>query len=103
MERYEYESDLLDFELVDPDLNPRLANEYEIGRQLDHPVIRKVHRLRRIKRWMALREVHLVMEFCEGRNLQDERPSAIVEVVRIFSEVAGGLAYMNARGFVHAR
>lgn len=77
-------------------------NEHTIGSQLDHPVIRKIHRLRRIKRWMALREIHLFMEFCEGRTVQEDRPTHIAEVVRVFAQVADALKYMNARGFVHA-
>ncbi len=78
------------------------TNEYEVARCLDHAVIRKVHDFRRIRRWISLREVHLVMEFCEGKTLQDQRPTSVRETVRIFGEVARGLAYMNAQGYVHA-
>ena len=77
-------------------------NEYEIGVNLDHPAMRRIHLMRRIKRWLVLREIHLVMEFCKGRTVQDERPRSIREVVRIFIEVAAGLTHMNAQGFVHA-
>ena len=77
-------------------------NEYEVGAELDHPVIRHIHRIRRIKRWMMLREVHLVMEFCQGGTVQDQRPTSVREAVRIFIHVAEGLTYMNAQGFVHA-
>jgi serine/threonine-protein kinase len=77
-------------------------NEYNIASRLDHPVIRKVYRLRRVRRWLRLREVHILMELCEGRTVQDERPESVVQAVRIFCDVAAALAYMNARGFVHA-
>ncbi len=32
LDLYRYESDMLNVELVDPDLNPRLANEFELGK-----------------------------------------------------------------------
>jgi len=78
------------------------VNEYKVATQLDHPVIRKIHRIHKIKRWLSLREVHLVMELCEGATVQGNRPRSVLEVMRIFTDVAGALAYMNARGFVHA-
>ena len=80
------------------------VNEYNVGSQLDHPVIRHVHRLRRIKRWLLLRvrEIHLFMELCHGHTVQENRPTCLVEVARIFGQVGRALEYMNAMGFVHA-
>jgi len=77
-------------------------NEYRIGSQLEHENIRRIYRLRRVKKWLSVREIHLVMELCEGRTVQENRPVELETVVDIFSRVAGSLAYMNARGFVHA-
>jgi len=77
-------------------------NEYEVGIHFDHPAVRRIYRLRKVKRWLSLREVHLVMEACEGRTVQENRPRSISEVVRIFRHVAKGLCHINARGYVHA-
>lgn len=77
-------------------------NELAISSQLDHPALRKVFRLRKIRRILAVSEVHMFMEYCEGRSVQDARPSDILTIVRIFSEVAAGMNYMNHKGFVHA-
>ena len=55
-----------------------------------------------LKRWLSLKEIHLVMEFCEGKSVQENRPQSVEQVVQIFSKVAGGLAHMNSRGYVHA-
>ena len=77
-------------------------NEFEVAQQLDHPVIRRIYDCRRLKKWFSLREVRLIMEYCEGTNVQEDRPDSVGETLRIFCEVAGALAYMNARGFVHA-
>jgi serine/threonine-protein kinase len=77
-------------------------NEYTVGSQLSHPVVRGIYRMRRIKHWLNLREIHLIMELCHGRTVQDDRPRDIGEVVRVFAAVSSGLAHMNAKGFVHA-
>jgi len=77
-------------------------NEYEVGCHLDHDNIRRVISLRKIKHWMTLREVHLIMEYCEGTTVQDEPPQDILQTAEIFSQVASAMAYMNSRGYVHA-
>jgi serine/threonine protein kinase len=77
-------------------------NEHDVGSQLDHPGIRHIYGMRRVKRWLRLREVHVMMEFCEGRSVQEDRPQDIRAALRIFLKVAAALAHMNARGFVHA-
>ena len=78
------------------------VNEHEIGSQLDHPAVRRVHRLLRVRRWLRLREVHVLMELCEGQTVQQRRPESVELTLRVFGRVADALAYMNARGFVHA-
>ena len=77
-------------------------NEYSVASALDHDVVRRVHRLRRVKHWLRLREIHLLMEFCEGKTLQENRPKSVRQTVRIYMQVAAGLVHMNARGYVHA-
>ena len=49
-------------------------NEYKVGSSLDHPVIRRIYDIRRVKQWLSLREIHLVMELCRGVTVQDSRP-----------------------------
>ncbi len=78
------------------------VNEYEIGLRFNHPAIRRVYDIRRVKRWLSLREIHLMMELCKGKTVQENRPGNVAEVVRIFVEVAVALAHMNSKGFVHA-
>ena len=78
------------------------VNEYEVGSDLDHEGIRHIYKMKRVKRWLQLREIHLLMELCQGINVQEARPDDIAEILRIFSDVARSLAYMNSRGYVHA-
>lgn len=78
------------------------VNEYEVGSRLDHEGIRHIYEIRRVKRWLTLKEIHLLMELCEGINVQEARPSSIKDILRIFRAAATSVGYMNARGFVHA-
>ena len=78
------------------------VNEYEVASKLSHPAIRKIPTIRRLKHWLSVREVHLVMEYCEGKTIQESVPDSHGEVIRVFHVVADALAHMNARGFVHA-
>lgn len=79
----------------------QVENEYEIGHQLDHEVIRHVHEIRRMKRWLSIREIHLLMEMCDGQTVATRRPGSIPEVLRIFLLVAQAAEYINSKGFVH--
>ena len=78
------------------------VNEYEIASRFKHPAIRRVFSLQRVKRWLSVREVLVIMEMCEGQTVQQNRPQTVQEAVRIFVEAAGALAHMNANGVVHA-
>ena len=77
-------------------------NEGHVGALFEHPVIRRIYKVHRIKRLLSLKEIHLVMEFCEGQTVQENRPQSVAETVRIFRQVAEALAHMNAKGYVHA-
>ncbi|RPI60371.1 MAG: serine/threonine protein kinase [Planctomycetaceae bacterium] len=77
-------------------------NEYDVGYRLDHPNLRHMVELRRIKSWLQLKEIHIIMELCEGQTVQENRPKSVLEALRIFMQVGAGLAYINAQGFVHA-
>ena len=78
------------------------ANEFHVAGQIDHPVVRKIFRLRRIRKLIRVCELHLYMELCEGRTVQERRPTEMDDVMHIFSQVAEGVAHMNRTGFVHA-
>jgi serine/threonine protein kinase len=89
----------------------QLRAEWEIGRKLDHPAIRKLlsfegegllNKLFRAKS----NDVGLVMELIDAPPLSDMmrqrmRPS-IPECIAIFHDVASGLQHMHDKGFVHA-
>jgi serine/threonine-protein kinase len=80
----------------------QVESELLVGQSMEHPAIRRVHELRRVRRWLRLAEVHLLMEYCPGQTVQQTPPESVEDAVRIFLRVADGLAYMNAQGWVHA-
>jgi len=77
-------------------------NEHAVANRLDHPSVRKIYDIRHIRRWLAVREIHLVMEYCRGRTVQDSRPQSVMDAVEVFSHVAAALEHMNSRSLVHA-
>jgi eukaryotic-like serine/threonine-protein kinase len=80
----------------------QVLNEVAIGQELDHPAIRKIHHLRRIRRLFSVSEMQVRMELCEGKTLQEHRPESIAESLRLFVPIAEAIHHMNAAGFVHA-
>jgi len=76
--------------------------EYAHASKLDHPNLRKVYNLKRIRKWLAVSEVQLMMEYCEGETIQNNRPQSVPRVLQIFTKVAEVLDHMNSRGIIHA-
>jgi eukaryotic-like serine/threonine-protein kinase len=76
-------------------------NEFEIASRFDHASLRKYYHIKRIRHWMQLTELHLVMELCDGQSCQANRPKDVPEVIRIFQDVASALGHMHSMGFVH--
>jgi len=77
-------------------------NEYEIGRQVQHPAVRAMHQLYRIRPFFRVKELHLVMEMFYGQTMESRRPSNALAVTRIFKQLVQGLEAMHAAGFAHA-
>ena len=80
----------------------QVETEYANSHKLNHPNLRKVHNLKRIRRWLAISEIQLMMEYCSGETIQNARPQSIPRIVEIFSTVASVLDHMNSRGIIHA-
>lgn len=78
--------------------------EYEIASKLDHPVIRKVERMVKKKTGLlgGVGELYLLMELVDGTSVDRNPPKTFEQAADIFEQVARGMAYMHAKGFVHA-
>jgi serine/threonine-protein kinase len=81
----------------------QLKDEYECGRLLDHPVIRKVFELRYVRRRLRINSAMLFMEYVDGMPMNaPEFSRPIPELLRLFIRAAEGLTAMHKAGFVHA-
>lgn len=77
--------------------------EFEVGSRLDHPNLRKVFWMRRVRSLLlAVREVHVLMEYCPGKSVQEKPPETVPAAVTAFLQVAAAIGHMNREGFVHA-
>lgn len=80
----------------------QVLNEYGVGSRLDHPNVRAVVKLIKHRRLFRMHAVSLLMELVDATPLDQRVPRTDVQAVRIFKQVAAGLAHMHKRGFVHA-
>jgi serine/threonine protein kinase len=78
------------------------VNEYEIASRIDHPTIRKVYKLKRRRVFLMTSEVFILMELVDGRNLVQQRPPLLADLVKVFAHVADGMGVMHKSGYVHA-
>ncbi|MDH3583406.1 MAG: serine/threonine protein kinase [Phycisphaerae bacterium] len=78
------------------------VNEFRVARAVDHPVLRKCYKLKRERNFFTVKRCLLVMEMVEARALVQRRPPQLIDLVRVFMEVASGLGAMHKAGWVHA-
>ncbi len=75
--------------------------EHEIAGRLDHPVLRKSHRIIRRRKMIKTSEVLVLMEMVDGPTLEQHRPPSLRQTIEVFHAAADGLDYMHQQGFVH--
>ena len=76
--------------------------EYDVGRQMDHPYLRQIHKLIKHRKRLRVHAVSLVMELVDAQTIDQRLPKTHGEAVRLLVEVASALAHMHERGFIHA-
>lgn len=79
----------------------QVENEFKIARKLDHPYIRKCHKLKKIRSMLKVKELLLSMEYFEGTNLEDSPTLSLGDVLLVFRMVATALNAMHQQGYVH--
>lgn len=75
--------------------------EYEVGRLVDHPYVRKSLKLKKIRGVLRVKEMVLSMEYFDGASLEDRSTLSLVDVLLVFRMVATGLNAMHQQGYVH--
>lgn len=79
----------------------QIETEYKVARQLDHPYIRKCHRIIRRRKMLRTNEILLSMELFKGQSLEDAPSLSLGDLLLVFRMVATGLNAMHQKGFVH--
>ncbi len=75
--------------------------EYEASQKLNHPAIAKIYDFRRKKSWFKVTGAELLMEFIDGKSLDEVEAPELGQLVLIFNHVASALAHMHRRGVFH--
>jgi serine/threonine-protein kinase len=76
-------------------------NEYEAGQKLNHPAIAKIFDFRQKKSWFKVTGAELLMEYVDGKSLDEVEAPELSQLVLIFNQVASALAHMHRRGVFH--
>ena len=76
-------------------------NEFEVAAKLNHQHLRRCHEMRRIRRFFQVKELQIIMEYVEGRTLEEIGPLGTHGLVGIFTRVAQGLHALHQLGYVH--
>ena len=76
--------------------------EYEAAQKLNHPAIARIYDCR-LKRSLLLKvvSVELLMEFVDGRTLDEIEGPTVDQLILIFHQAAEGLVHMHRRGVYH--
>ena len=80
----------------------QLENEYQVGRIMNHPGLRRSIDLK-INRTLLRKvtDAALVMELVDGLPLETHVPKTVAEIVAVFIQTAKALESLNSAGYVH--
>ncbi len=76
-------------------------HEFEVSRKLSHASIVKIYDLRVKRSWFRVTGVELLMEYIDGKTVDEIEAPGIGQLVLIFNRVAAGLTHMHRRGVYH--
>lgn len=80
----------------------QVENEYEIGRELEHPNIVQIFGMEKSRRLLRISGAKLWMEFIDGLPLARLGKLPLLRLVAIYFRVAAGMTYLHQRGIFHA-
>jgi serine/threonine-protein kinase len=76
-------------------------HECEVAQKLNHPALIEIYDCRLKRSWFKLNGVELLMEFVDGRTLDELECPERSQLVLIFIHVASALNHMHRRGVYH--
>ncbi|MFI5456752.1 MAG: serine/threonine protein kinase [Isosphaerales bacterium] len=75
--------------------------EFEAAKKLNHPAIAKVFDCRLKKAWFKVKGVELLIEYVEGKTLDEIEAPELGQLVLMFCQVSSALTHMHRRGVFH--
>jgi serine/threonine-protein kinase len=80
----------------------QLETEFEVGKQVSHPGLRRSLDLKINKTlFRKITEAALVMELFDGVSLERRLPQSLTQMVEVFIQSADALGSLHALGYVH--
>jgi serine/threonine protein kinase len=78
-------------------------HEFRVAGRLDHPGLVKIPILEETKDWLfRIKKVQLLMEFVNGKTLDQYPGLSIPKLVQVFEQVASALVHMHRHNVLHA-
>lgn len=78
-------------------------HEYRVAQMLDHANLIKVYALETQRDWLfRVRKAHLLIEYVNGKTIDQVQGLTIPRLTQLFARVAAGLQHMHRRGVCHA-
>jgi serine/threonine-protein kinase len=76
-------------------------HEFDVAGRLNHPSLLKIYDCRVKRRWFKVDGVELLMEYVDGRTLDEVACREVGQLVLVFIHVASALSHMHRRGVYH--
>jgi serine/threonine protein kinase len=78
-------------------------HEYRVAQLLEHVNLIKVYTLETQRDWFfRVRKVHLLIEYVNGKTLDQTMKLSLPRLVQVFAKIGAGLAHMHRRNVFHA-
>ena len=75
--------------------------EYDVSQKLQHPAIVRIYDIRQKRSWFRVAGVELLMEYVDGKTLDEIEAPEMGQLVLVFCQVASALSHMHRRGVFH--
>ncbi len=79
----------------------QVQTEYEVSQRINHPNLIQIYDFQLKKSWFKTTGAELLMEYIDGRTLDEYERLANGTLILIFAKVASGLEHMHRRGVYH--
>lgn len=78
-------------------------HEYRVAELLNHPNLIRIYSLETSRNWLfRICKVQLLIEYVNGKTLDNIPRLSIPRLVQVFAKIAAGLVHMHRRGVYHA-